>query len=409
MRPEDLEKITQAFRDRREIPRYSRLVSLKEIEGNKFNLNIRRYVDNAPLPEIQDVRAHLVGGIPKREVKRYSEQLARFGLKETVVFIQKDKDYFQFKPEVESKSHIRPIIEEQKSVKAIQTDMQTRLEEVWKSAEREIVKFPGRNHLPQFRKSFQKQLLEALLPAGVLDEFQIAGIFVNWWETVRYDLKTIVATGWSTSIIPDDYLLSAFFQKELARIDELESRVGELDAELTELLEEIELEPEVDEEGKEKALTAAYVLKVLKEEIASIADLDPAEAKRLNSLADRIQQKNKDLRAGKSELNKQTTALFGKLDKDGEIKTRGLIHEKRETLKESEAKSLILRKLHDVIAQEMGRYINTQRRTIVSIFESLWEKYQTPLRQINSERKQSLTKLNSFLKELGYSSQESYE
>jgi len=42
----------------------------------------------------------------------------------------------------------------------------------------------------------------------------------------------------------------------MKRIEELESRVGELDAELTDLLEETELEPEADEEGKEKALSA---------------------------------------------------------------------------------------------------------------------------------------------------------
>lgn len=96
-------------------PRYSRMVPLKEIIDNQYNLNIRRYVDNAPPPEIQDVRAHLVGGIPKREVKRYSEQLAELsGLKEAVVFIPKDKDYLQFKPEVESKAHIRPIMEAQR-------------------------------------------------------------------------------------------------------------------------------------------------------------------------------------------------------------------------------------------------------------------------------------------------------
>ena len=50
----------------------------------------------------------------------------------------------------------------------------------------------------------------------------------------------------------------------MKRIEELESRVGELDAELTELLEETELEPETDEEGKEKALTAAQAIKALK-------------------------------------------------------------------------------------------------------------------------------------------------
>ena len=423
LRPEDLEKITQVYRDRREIPHYSRLVTLKEIEDNQYNLNIRRYVDNAPPPEIQDVRAHLVGGVPKREVKRYSEQLARFGLNEAVVFVpltpastsvatlsplSASQEYLQFKPEVESKSHIRPIIEEQKAVKDIQADMQRRLAEAWKSAEAEIVKLPGENHLPKFRKSFQKRLLEALSPAGVpvpervLDEFQIAGIFVNWWETVRYDLKTLVATGWSESLLPDKYPLQAFFQGEMKRIEELESRVGKLDAELTELLEETELEPEIDEEGKEKALTAAQAIKALKDESASISSLEPAEANRMLSLAESIAQKDRDLRAAKSALNKETVTLFGKSDKDGNVKTRGLIHEKRETLDESEAKSLILKKLHDLIAHELERYINTQLRDIIFVIENLWEKYSQPLQNIKLQRDNLVEKLEKYFEGLGY-------
>ncbi|MBI5933844.1 MAG: type I restriction-modification system subunit M [Chloroflexi bacterium] len=402
LRPEDLEKITQVYRDRREIPRYSRLVPLKEIEANQYNLNIRRYVDNAPPPEIQDVRAHLVGGIPKREVKLHSAQLAKFGLKEVVAFVEMDKDYLQFKPEVESKSHIRPIIEGQKNVRAVQADMKSRLEAVWKSAEGGVVKFPGRNQLPQFRKSFQGQLLEALLSAGVLDEFQIAGIFVNWWETVRYDLKTIVATGWSANIIPDDYLLEAFFQKEMAHIDELESRVGELDAELTELLEETEVQPDVDEEGKEKALTAAQAIRVVKEESAAIAYAANAEAARLRALADSIAQKDKELRAAKSELNKETVRLFGKLDKDGNLKTRGLIHEKRETLDEEEAKLLILKKLFDVVGNELVRYLKLELRVVVNIFENLFEKYFVPLNEIKSQCDRATSTLDGFLKELNY-------
>ncbi|MCL5611402.1 MAG: N-6 DNA methylase, partial [Chloroflexi bacterium] len=265
-----------------------------------------------------------------------------------------------------------------------------------------IVKFPGRNQLPQFRKSFQGQLLEALLSAGVLDEFQIAGIFVNWWETVRYDLKTIVATGWSANIIPDDYLLEAFFQKEMAYIDELESRVGELDAELTELLEETEVEPEVDEEGKEKALTAAQAIRVVKEESAAIAYAANAEAARLRALADSIAQKDKDLRAAKSELNKETVRLFGKLDKDGNLKTRGLIHEKREALSEEEAKALILKKLFDVVGNELVRYLKLELRVVVNIFENLFEKYFVPLNEIKSQRDRATSTLDGFLKELNY-------
>jgi len=409
LRPEDLEKITQVYRDRREIPHYSRMVPLKEIIDNQYNLNIRRYVDNAPPPEIQDVRAHLVGGIPKREVKRYSEQLARFGLKEAVVFTTPPSPqqegyggYLQFKPEVESKSHIRPIINGQESVKSIQTDMQRRLAEAWKFAEAEIVKLPGKNQLPKFRKSFQARLLESLSPTGVLDEFQIAGIFVNWWQTARYDLKTIVATGWSEGILPDEYLLQPFFQKELKRIEELESHVGELDAGLTELLEETELEPETDEEDTEKALTAAHVLKALKEEVAAIFDREPAEADKLRSLLESISQKDKALRAAKSDLNQATVTLYGKTDKDGNVKTRGLIHEKRECLKEDEARSLILEKLHDVVANELERYLKTQLRDVNSLLENLWDKYSQSLQGIRTKRDQLVGKLENYFQGLGY-------
>ncbi|MEZ5059727.1 MAG: type I restriction-modification system subunit M [Saprospiraceae bacterium] len=65
LRPEDIEKIDTVFTNTLEIDKYSKLVDLEEIEANDFNLNIRRYVDNTPDPEPEDVRAHLLGGVPK--------------------------------------------------------------------------------------------------------------------------------------------------------------------------------------------------------------------------------------------------------------------------------------------------------------------------------------------------------
>jgi type I restriction enzyme M protein len=41
-----------------------------------------------------------------------------------------------------------------------------------------------------------------LIPLGVLDEFQSAGVFVNWWQQIRYDLKTIISIGWHHTLIP---------------------------------------------------------------------------------------------------------------------------------------------------------------------------------------------------------------
>lgn len=68
LRPEDIDKIIYAYRSPADIPAYSRHVPIAEIVAEEYNCNIRRYVDNAPPPEPQDVRAHLHGGIPLVEV-----------------------------------------------------------------------------------------------------------------------------------------------------------------------------------------------------------------------------------------------------------------------------------------------------------------------------------------------------
>lgn len=70
-----------------------------------------------------------------------------------------------------------------------------------------------------------------LIPLGVLDEFQSAGVFVNWWQQIRYDLKTIISTGWHHTLIPDDYLIVAFFQAEADAIDAVEAKISETQSE----------------------------------------------------------------------------------------------------------------------------------------------------------------------------------
>jgi type I restriction enzyme M protein len=167
LRPENLEKIIQVYRQHREIPRYSRLVTLDELAANDYNLNIRRYVDNSPEPEIEDVRAHLVGGVPKREVARYADQLARFGLSPEVVFVERDADYYDFKLEIQSKADIRPLIENHPNVKDRQADLEARLESWWNDAAKAIENFPGAESSGRIRRHFKNTLLQALLPVGV--------------------------------------------------------------------------------------------------------------------------------------------------------------------------------------------------------------------------------------------------
>lgn len=58
---------------------------------------------------------------------------------------------------------------------------------------------------------------EKFVPIGVLDKFQVAGVFVNWWDNIKYDLKTIMQNGWDAGLIPDDYLIAEFFPKRKNR------------------------------------------------------------------------------------------------------------------------------------------------------------------------------------------------
>lgn len=110
LRPQDIKKIVQTFEDFVEIKRYSKVATLKEIADNDYNLNIRRYADTSPPPEIFDVRAILHGGIPVREVESEyirEEILGDFDV--LTVFVARDTDYYEFKPEIDSKQKIREV------------------------------------------------------------------------------------------------------------------------------------------------------------------------------------------------------------------------------------------------------------------------------------------------------------
>src|SRR5437660_3697418 len=64
LRAQDIHKIVDVFNRQLEIPKYSRMVSVVEIEKHEFNLNIPRYIDSQEAEDIQDIEAHLKGDIP---------------------------------------------------------------------------------------------------------------------------------------------------------------------------------------------------------------------------------------------------------------------------------------------------------------------------------------------------------
>ena len=57
LREEDIERIVKAYQFREELPRYSKKVSMEEIEKNGYNLNISRYINTSLEEEKIDLKA----------------------------------------------------------------------------------------------------------------------------------------------------------------------------------------------------------------------------------------------------------------------------------------------------------------------------------------------------------------
>src|SRR5437588_2229277 len=70
LRAQDIHRIVDTFTRQLEVPRYSRMVPLSEFSDpkNDFNLNLPRYIDSTEPEDLQDIDAHLRGGIPNRDI-----------------------------------------------------------------------------------------------------------------------------------------------------------------------------------------------------------------------------------------------------------------------------------------------------------------------------------------------------
>lgn len=298
LRPEDVEKIDFVFTNKIEEANYSKLVDLETIEKNDFTLNIRRYVDNTPLPEPEDVKAHLIGGVPVSEIEQVQNTLSpKFHFDGYQLFKNKNGTYKDFA--ISEKSEIKRIVEEDANVIKTLTQLEIHLADWWHEAKEEFSTLApkvenntpdnlvsdnigvylrmGGEKFPRVRKELLRSMKEKFVPVGVLDKFQVAGVFVNWWDNIKYDLKTIMQNGWDAGLIPDDYLIEEFFKAEKTEIEQIEIEQADFESQLEEAVEEALnlVEFEADEEEGEVKQTP----KLAKDELAKMIEFYVEEKK----------------------------------------------------------------------------------------------------------------------------------
>jgi len=458
LRPEDIEKIDFVFTLKREIPKYSRLVDKAEIvETHDYNLNIRRYVDNTPEPEPEDVQAHLIGGVPEAEVQARQGDFAKFNVESATLFQAERPGYLAFCAAIDAKAAIKAALEAAPELNKTLSVHQNTLKAWWAVARDDFAQLRnarnGGKKMPEVRHELLTTLKDKLIPLSVLDEFQSAGVFVNWWQQIRYDLKTIISTGWHHSLIPDDHLIAAFFQAEA---DAIETMVAQISEAQSELAEAVEIAQEVAgyEPEEDQKVTATVIKKALKELIDDFKESTGASAhkelknlqaqdKAIKAIEKRIKDAKADLKTKTDELAlklqlkrlggdefktesleliRQVDAQLGELDpknkaekkkitalnKDKAVlkarlaKTDAIIVAIGAQLTEAEARELILKKLYDLVTNELNRYLNAEKRLLVQSVENLWDKYAVSSRRLEAKRIETLEVLDGFINKLGY-------
>lgn len=379
--PEHIEKIVTTFEEFREFPGFSSIVDIDTLQENDWNLNIRRYADNAPAPEPHDVRAHLVGGIPKAEVAAKAVLFASHGLDPMDLFTPRDDQYLDFAANLTAKTDLKPAIESNAGLLARETQIKDSFNAWWAAHQEGIVALAGAEEptaLITLRDEIFSSFSDTLENLAMLDPFTVRGIIAQFWMQSRYDFLTLMARdtkgvvdAWRTSIVtaledkgskenPLDHKLVAFLMGDFVReIAESEARKAELEAKI----KEATAKPAEDEEEED--------------------DAEPVDEAQIKRWKKELSEVKKTLKAKQDQFTDEINK-----DVDG--------------LSSEEAGDLLLKILHDDMEKILTRYIAAQRGQIVAAFENCWDKYHTTLNEIEGARAEATEKLSGFLKGLGY-------
>jgi type I restriction enzyme M protein len=436
LRPEDIEKIAYVYTHKNVIPKYSKLVSKEELKAEEYNLNIRRFVDNAPPAEPHDVHAHLNGGIPEDEVKALSGMFASYpGLNEKL-FTKFKENYLKFTDPISQKENIKTLFDESESVKATLKQYTTQLNDWWKKVIPDFETLPENNNVFELYRRFSESFTKAIAElksgqAAVLDNYQSRGALASYWNELKTDLKSVAASGWNAELIPDDEILESQFPDVLKELRNNEARKEELEAtfkEVNELEEGTWTEEEYEVWPKDELKEHKESIKDLKGELKEITKEIANLNKRIIAYKKANQESSTDAKHCVSQLDKDTTALqiiegqiielesriakhsdleeelkkCKKVIRDIKDKKQNLVDAARDRILPEEAKKLILTRWHRTLHQTINGYLQTHQRNLLFAVENLWDKYTTPLHSILSEREKETKLLNQFLVELGY-------
>jgi len=412
LRPEDIEKIAYVYHQRMVVKGYSDLIPLGKLLAQDWNLNIRRYVDNSPRPEPQDVRAHIHGGVPTSEIDDLGSYWANYGTLRDQLFTRRQIDaaYCDFVPTLKAdKTAVKALVEANDSVLATNAKFHVAMNTWWLANVADLQKLPVLGSYVTLRKKFSQGLEDTLVPLGLLDKFQVRGAFAEFSSSLASDFKSVVASGWNADLIPADEILASQFPEVLKELQDAETTIARLQGEFEaaapaegDEAEELDLDTyEFDQDtdvlpkavlealkARKKALNAE--LKVSKKADPALAKTIDLQIKGVDALMAKHVAKEDELK--KAKVTVQTI----------ELKRDELVEKARDEITPEEAEKLIVARWKRTLLAAYEARVDAYQADLVARIELLWSKYAVTLTDIQAKRQAAAAKLAVFLKERGY-------
>lgn len=367
LRPEDIDKIINAYRKSDNIPGYARVVPTDEIIKEDYNCNIRRYVDNAPPPEPHDVRAHLHGGIPLAEIESLGHFWQNYTGLQADIFVPRDTAYMNFSPTLTAKRDIAEFVNQHTGVLKANQALMTQLEKWWENnlpiVEALAPDAANQHARPRnvyvMRSQLMESINEAFAQQNLLTSFQVRGAFASYVDYLKADFKSIAASGWGAELIPSEDILQSQFPEVLEEQANAQARLAELQALFA------AADDEDFEDSDDTGVMSSDQVKELKSKLkdakgmVKLCKRDPGlgSAEEYQEKVSQIEaqlKRHKVLEDEAKELKKVIKAIENKRDE--------LVLSAREKISQDEARVVIVARLKKLLLNTYNRYLRTEQR-----------------------------------------------
>ena len=252
----DIKKIVDTFNAQLEIPKYSRLVPMEEItEKNDYNLNIPRYIDSQPPEDIQDIKAHLKGGIPNFNVKELNNYWEAFNSVKLDLFENIDADYSRLKTDIDS---IKEVVANSSDFKIYKERYNSLYSEWANDNIAKLKNIPVGINPKMFINDLGNNILSKYSTTKLINKYDVYQVLMEYWnEIMQDDLYILSEIGYKIELqkqvttknkkeivtyycelVPQELVANRYFKDEVKFIADTENSLSEAQSSKDAIVEE---------------------------------------------------------------------------------------------------------------------------------------------------------------------------